>query len=106
MFPCNLCQEVVVLVEERRQRVLDLVSRRGFVSLLDLVQAIHVSASTIRRDLDHFHRQGVLKRTHGGAMYVGDGSALPALEDRSAEQLDEKQAIARAAAARVGDGDT
>jgi DeoR/GlpR family transcriptional regulator of sugar metabolism len=85
---------------------LDLVSRRGFVSLLDLVQAINVSASTIRRDLDHFHRQGVLKRTHGGAMYVGDGSSLPALEDRSAVQLDEKQAIAREAAARVGDGDT
>jgi DeoR/GlpR family transcriptional regulator of sugar metabolism len=94
-----------VLVEERRQRVLDLVSRRGFVSLLDLVQAINVSESTIRRDLDHLHQQGVVKRTHGGAMYVGDGSALPALEDRSSAQLEEKQVIAQEAAARVRDGD-
>jgi DeoR/GlpR family transcriptional regulator of sugar metabolism len=95
-----------VLVEERRQRVLDLVSRRGFVSLLDLVQNINVSESTIRRDLDHLHRQGVVKRTHGGAMFVGDGSSLPALEDRSTMQLTEKQAVAREAAARVRDGDT
>jgi DeoR/GlpR family transcriptional regulator of sugar metabolism len=97
---------MTVLVEERRQRVLDLVSRRGFVSLLDLAQAIHVSESTIRRDLDHLHQQGVVKRTHGGAMYVGDGSALPALEDRSSAELNEKQTIAREAAARIRDGDT
>ena len=105
MIPRNPSQEVTVLVEERRQRVLDLVSRRGFVSLLDLVQAINVSESTIRRDLDHLHQQGVVKRTHGGAMYVGDGSALPALEDRSSAQLEEKQVIAQEAAARVRDGD-
>jgi DeoR/GlpR family transcriptional regulator of sugar metabolism len=105
MIPRNPSQEVTVLVEERRQRVLDLVSRRGFVSLLDLVQAINVSESTIRRDLDHLHQQGVVRRTHGGAMYVGDGTALPALEDRSSAQLDEKQAVAQEAAARVRDGD-
>jgi DeoR/GlpR family transcriptional regulator of sugar metabolism len=95
-----------VLVEERRQRVLDLVSKRGFVALKDLASAIKVSESTIRRDIDYWHREGSLRRTHGGAMYVGDGSALPALEDRSASQLEEKRAIARVAAARVRDGDT
>jgi DeoR/GlpR family transcriptional regulator of sugar metabolism len=94
-----------VLVEERRQRVLDLVSRKGFVSLADLAQAIKVSESTIRRDLDFLHQQGTVRRTHGGAMYTGEGSALPPLEDRSASQLEEKRLIARAAAARVRDGD-
>jgi DeoR/GlpR family transcriptional regulator of sugar metabolism len=38
-------------------------------------------------------------------MYTGEGSALPPLEDRSASQLEEKRLIARAAAARVRDGD-
>ena len=94
-----------MLVEERRQRVLDLVSQRGFVSLADLAQSVRVSESTIRRDLDYWHQQGSLRRTHGGAIYVGDGAALPALEERSASQLDEKKAIARAAAARMKDGD-
>jgi DeoR family fructose operon transcriptional repressor len=95
-----------MLVEERRQRVLDLVSERGFVALTDLAQAIDVSESTLRRDLDFWHKQGLLRRTHGGAIFVGDAATLPALEERSASQLDEKRAIARAAAARIQDGDT
>jgi DeoR family transcriptional regulator, fructose operon transcriptional repressor len=94
-----------VLVEERRQRVLDVISRRGFIALKDLARTIQVSESTLRRDLDYWHQQGVLKRTHGGAIYLGDSSALPALEDRTASQPEEKRAIARAAAARVRDGD-
>jgi DeoR/GlpR family transcriptional regulator of sugar metabolism len=95
-----------VLVEERRQRVLDLISQRGFIALADLAQTIQVSPSTIRRDLDYWHQQGAVRRTHGGAMFVGDAATLPALEERSAMQLDEKRAIARAAVARVCDRDT
>jgi DeoR/GlpR family transcriptional regulator of sugar metabolism len=95
-----------VLVVERRQRVLDLVSERGFIALADLAQRIRVSESTLRRDLDYWHQQGSLRRTHGGAIFVGDASTLPALEERSAHQRDEKQAIARTAAARIRDGDT
>src|SRR5438046_231615 len=96
----------IVLVEERRQRVLDLVSQKGFVALTDLARNINVSESTLRRDLDYWHQQGSLRRTHGGAIYVGDATALPALEERSARQLDEKRQIARAAAVRLHDGDT
>jgi DeoR/GlpR family transcriptional regulator of sugar metabolism len=96
---------MAVLVEERRQRVLDLVNRQGFVALVDLAQAINVSESTIRRDLDHLHQQGLLKRTHGGAIYTADGLGLPALEDRSTSQIEEKRLIAQATAARIHDGD-
>jgi DeoR/GlpR family transcriptional regulator of sugar metabolism len=96
---------IAVLVEERRQHVLDLVSRHGFISLADLARKIQVSESTVRRDLDHLHQLGALRRTHGGAMIAGDGSGLPALEDRSANQIDEKRLIARAAAVRIHDGD-
>jgi DeoR/GlpR family transcriptional regulator of sugar metabolism len=95
-----------MLVEERRQRVLDLVSTRGFVALADLAQSVQVSESTIRRDLDYWHQQGALRRTHGGAIYIADATALPELEERSSSQLEEKRAIARTAAARIHDGDT
>lgn len=94
-----------MLVEERRQKVLDLVSRQGFIALADLAQEVQVSESTLRRDLDYWHQQGVLKRTHGGAIFVGDSSGLPALEERTSRQIEEKRAIAQAAAARVRDGD-
>src|SRR5437773_381533 len=94
-----------VLVEERRQKVLDMVNERGFISLGDLAQQIQVSESTIRRDIDYWHQQGALKRTRGGAIYTSDGSALPALEERAARQLEEKRAIAKSAVERMRDGD-
>ena len=96
----------IVLVEERRQRVLDLISKQGFVALTDLAKTIQVSDSTIRRDLDYWADEGLVRRTHGGAIYVGDGAAMPALEDRSSAQLQEKRAVARAAVDRVRDGET
>lgn len=93
-----------MLVEERRQRLLDVIGQKGFVSLADLAQIIQVSESTIRRDLDFWHQQGSIRRTHGGAIFIGDGS-LPALEERATRQLDEKRAVARAAVGRMNDGD-
>jgi len=95
-----------VIAEERRQRVLDLVSTKGFATLADLALEIQVSESTVRRDLEFWHQQGNLKRTHGGAIFVGDGSTFPALEERIDAQLEEKRAIARAAVGRICDGDT
>jgi DeoR/GlpR family transcriptional regulator of sugar metabolism len=70
-----------------------------------LAKATAKSSSTVRRDLEYWDQQGKLKRTHGGAVFVGDGSALPAFEDRSTSQIAEKRAIAAAAAARINDGD-
>jgi DeoR/GlpR family transcriptional regulator of sugar metabolism len=93
-------------VEERRRQSLDLVKKRGFLTLAELASALRISESTARRDLDHWHAQGVLKRVHGGAMFVGDGSELPALEARSGWQVGEKQKIARATVERIRDGDS
>jgi DeoR/GlpR family transcriptional regulator of sugar metabolism len=95
-----------VLVEQRRQRVLDLISQHGFATVEELKRTIRgVSESTIRRDLDHLHKQGLVKRTHGGAMLLSDDAALPALEERASRQIEEKRQIAKAAAARARDGD-
>ena len=95
-----------MLVEERRQRVLDLISTRGFVGLADLAQTVAVSESTIRRDLDYWHQQGTIRRTHGGAIFIGDATSMPGLEERSDHQLDEKRQIAQATAERIHDGET
>jgi DeoR family fructose operon transcriptional repressor len=94
-----------VLVEERRQKVLELVKDKGFVSLGDLAASLEFSESTLRRDLDYWDHRGVLRRTHGGATYVGDGLTMPALEERFATATEEKKQIARAAVERIKDGD-
>ncbi len=95
-----------MLVEERRQKVLELVSRQGFITLADLAEKLgRVSESTIRRDLDHLHQQGLLRRTHGGAVMAGDAATLPPLDERTDRQRQEKQLLARRAAQRIHDGD-
>jgi DeoR/GlpR family transcriptional regulator of sugar metabolism len=73
--------------------------------LAQLADETAASDSTIRRDLDLLERAGSIKRTHGGAYFVGEGGPLPALEERSAAAVAEKRAIARAAASMVADGD-
>src|SRR6516225_1813203 len=94
-----------VLVEERRQKILDLVNERGFISLGELARSLAASESTIRRDLDYWGQQGFIKRTHGGAVVLDGDHALPALEERSSRELEEKKAIAKTVVARIRDGD-
>jgi DeoR/GlpR family transcriptional regulator of sugar metabolism len=75
------------------------------VSLIDLSKSIKASESTIRRDLDYWHERGTIRRTHGGAIFLGDSTELPPLEERSGRQIAEKMAIAQAAAARINEGE-
>jgi DeoR family transcriptional regulator, fructose operon transcriptional repressor len=95
-----------MLLQERRQHVLDLITRKGFATLTELAESLEVSESTLRRDLDFWQQRGLLKRIHGGAMYTGEAALLPPLEERSEKQLAEKKAIARVAAERIQDGDS
>lgn len=95
-----------MLVETRRQRLLELVSRQGFATLDELVRTLRVSESTVRRDLEALDLAGSVKRTHGGAVYSGEVRAMPALKDRAETALLQKQAIGRAMAALLEDGDT
>ncbi len=95
-----------MIVEERRQKVLELVNERGFMALNELAKALNASESTIRRDLDYWNQHGVIKRTHGGAMFRGDAQGMPALEERTSRETEEKAQIAKAAAARIQNGDS
>ena len=97
---------LVVIVDERRSRLLEMVRVRGFASLPDLAEELQVSESTVRRDLDYLEESGAAKRTHGGVFYTGASPKLPHFDERQPGQWDKKQAIARRAAELVQDGDT
>lgn len=53
---------------QRRQRIADFLHNHGAVTLQQLTDALHVSLSTLRRDLDSLAEEGVVERTHGGAI--------------------------------------
>jgi DeoR/GlpR family transcriptional regulator of sugar metabolism len=94
-------------IEDRRARELEILSKQGFVSLTELAQLVDVSDSTVRRDLELLEEQGVIRRTHGGAVYVKDSASHRlAFADRQMRAALEKQAIARAVADLVPAGQT
>jgi len=95
-----------VLAEERRNRLLELVRSRGFAALPDLAETLHVSESTVRRDLDYLEESGTAKRTHGGVFYTGSSPKLPHFDERQPAQWDKKRAIAAHAVKLIEDGDT
>jgi DeoR/GlpR family transcriptional regulator of sugar metabolism len=98
-----------MLIEQRQSRLQQLLAQRGMSDLESLASALRVSQSTVRRDLDAMEDQGLVRRTHGGVIWVGDrnNTTRPyAFDQRMAVQTDAKRAIARAAAKRVTDGQT
>lgn len=95
-----------MLVEERRNRLLELVRVRGFAALPDLAEALQVSKSTLRRDLDYLEETGSAKRTHGGVFYTGASPKLPHFDERQPAQWDKKREIAARAVELIDDGDT
>ena len=92
--------------DDRRKQLLELVRKRGFASLPDLVDELQVSPSTIRRDLDYLEESGTAKRTHGGVWYTGPSPKLPHFEKRQQAQWTKKRMIAEVAAELIEDGDT
>ena len=95
-----------MLTVERQERIISLFSEKTFCHLKELAAQFNVSISTVRRDLDCLEERGIVKRTHGGAMFLGDRGALPRFGDRQTRMAKEKAAIGACAAERVEDGET
>lgn len=83
--------------EERHRLIADRVRSEGRVEVSELASLFGVSAETVRRDLSVLEGQGVLRRTHGGAVPVERLLFEPAVEERLATMAEEKGRIARAA---------
>lgn len=89
----------------RREKILELVRMHGFVSIPDLRDALDVSESTIRRDLEHLEESGEAKRTHGGVFSTGASPSVRQFGTKSGT-WEKKRAIAISAAARIEDNET
>jgi DeoR family transcriptional regulator of aga operon len=94
----------------RLSAILSALQKSGSVSVESLSKDLDVSLVTIRRDLDSLEKQGLLRRTHGGAVSIEPLFYEPFRNDRSFQAqverfADEKRRIGRAAAALIEDGE-
>ena len=91
--------------EERKQRILDYLNKYSRGSVQELSQETGVSESTIRRDLKELEEANLLKRTHGGAISLQSVRFEAPYQDKEDHLLEEKERIARKAAAMIQEGD-
>lgn len=94
----------------RLKSIIDEVQRRGEVSINGLCEQFQASTATIRRDLQQLEEQGLLRRTHGGAVSIEPLFYEAFRKDASYVELvgkhtEEKRRIGRAAAELVRPGD-
>jgi DeoR family transcriptional regulator, fructose operon transcriptional repressor len=90
----------------RRVRIVEILNERREVRVSSLSEELGVSEMTIRRDLERLEADGVLLRTHGGAILKRHMIEEPFYVERVAAHPEEKERIARATAAMIRPGET
>ncbi|HEY4324923.1 MAG TPA: DeoR/GlpR family DNA-binding transcription regulator [Mucilaginibacter sp.] len=90
---------------KRRQVILDKLNIHGEVDIKKVAVELEISEITIRRDLNRLADDGLLYRTHGGAMKVNPLEIPHDFVNKAAKNIEAKDKICKAAAALINDGD-
>ncbi len=90
------------LIRQRQRRILRLLEAEGGLRTQELAKRLGVSEATVRRDLAAMADQGLVERTHGGALPLRMGTAAePPFDLKARRKVPEKERIAARAAALV-----
>jgi DeoR family fructose operon transcriptional repressor len=103
--PLNQPADAAIFAEERREHIARLVAEAGKVTVAGLSEQFGVTGATIRTDLRDLQHQGLLLRTHGGAIRATKTGQEYPFAQREVQNLAAKQAIAATALDLVDDGD-
>jgi DeoR/GlpR family transcriptional regulator of sugar metabolism len=93
-------------IEERRNRILEILTQQGKVKVNELSKLFGISEVTIRNDLSELEAIGMLERTHGGAISTYKAYYNMSITERMRTNEDEKRKIASAVASMISDVDT
>jgi DeoR/GlpR family transcriptional regulator of sugar metabolism len=96
-----------MFVEERHEKILQLLHENGKVKVKDLSERFQVTEDCIRKDLASMEGKELLKRTYGGAvirenMHPGHSTFVSKRKDTNTK---EKQQIAKKAVKLIEDGE-
>jgi DeoR/GlpR family transcriptional regulator of sugar metabolism len=91
---------------DRKKEIVRLLEDGGTVRVGDLSKRFGVTDETIRRDLERLEAEGVILRTHGGAVLnPKDNGFEPPVLQRESIHLEQKKAIGKYAASLVREGE-
>lgn len=90
---------------QRRERIQAYLALHKIVPSSQLSDMLQVSEATIRRDLEWLESEGIVERTHGGAILSQRVNLEPTYINRALRHPEEKRKIGMAAASEIKDGD-
>jgi len=91
--------------QKRAHKILELLEEFGEVEIRQLAAEIDVSEVTVRRDLTNMAANGLLYRTHGGAMKISELIKPVSFANKAVVNVKAKDAICKRAASDIIDGD-
>lgn len=92
--------------QERQNRIFEIIEEQQRVEVNALSKTFNVSVDTIRRDLRQMEKEGLLQRTHGGAILPQKTGVSMGYETRKKMHSQEKTKIAKLASTYLNDHDT
>ncbi len=99
-------QQEAFFAEERKQKILEMISMKEKVTVGELVGRFKVSSATIRNDLRQMGHSGQLLRTHGGAILIPRSGFEPENIPRETPGIEDSRDIAACALEQIESGDT
>lgn len=94
-----------MLASQRHNQIQALLLQHGAVTIAGLMETFGISMETARRDLAAMEKAGLLYRVHGGALPLETARFYRPLKERMQDRIDQKRAIAQAAAEYVCEND-
>lgn len=93
-----------MLTLERQEEILEILNKNKSVTVEELASELFVSGATIRRDLRAMEKQGLIKRSHGGAMPFKSSAEESAFAIREQLNTAAKKTIASLASKLIKNG--
>jgi DeoR family transcriptional regulator, fructose operon transcriptional repressor len=90
---------------QRRERIQEYLAVHQIARTIDLMDQLETSEATVRRDLEWMEAEGILERTHGGAILNQRLTAEPEYLQRVQKNPEEKRSIGLLAADLIEAGD-
>ncbi len=89
---------------ERQNRILEILTEKHAVTVDELCSRLFSSGATIRRDLKVLEGTGLIRRTHGGAVYIDTSTTDFPMPLRETENPEKKEQLVKRALPLIRDG--
>jgi DeoR/GlpR family transcriptional regulator of sugar metabolism len=96
----------MLLPNQRREKIIDLLREDGSAKVAELASIFKVTDVTIRQDLEKLEQKGLIIKEHGGAFLKNAQDSVQKIELMNKDHMELKSLIGKHCLSYIEDGDT